>query len=174
MEEERKRRFEGSRARFIEEVTPIELLPHLTGCLTRNLEEKILKWQDRDGEQSAAHKLSLALVKKDNWYPSILYALRNTKHCSLADEIERPATGVARRLSHPATPNSLNSPYYDMEEERKRRFDRSRARFTEEATPSELLPHLTGCLTSHLEEKVLSWQDGMVNSPPHINFHSPW
>ena len=36
-DEERKRRFEKYRIRFMEEVTPTEILPHLDDCLTGQL-----------------------------------------------------------------------------------------------------------------------------------------
>ncbi len=46
------------------------------------------RWQDREGPSRSAFRLSMELVKKDNWYPELLYSLRETGHSELANAIE--------------------------------------------------------------------------------------
>ncbi len=53
-----------------------------------SFQEQVERWQDREGSRQSALRLSLEVVKKDDWYPELLRALRKTGNSKLANAIE--------------------------------------------------------------------------------------
>ncbi|XP_039607760.1 mitochondrial antiviral-signaling protein [Polypterus senegalus] len=104
-------------ALYVRRVRPREILRHLP-CLSDSEKGEITANYTQNGDESGMELLITLLKRKQNWATNFIYALRETGHIDLADEMQfqydkySKPSGQCKTAApaHPSTASAVSSP----------------------------------------------------------------